>query len=240
MTHQERRGQEKILDSMNARAQAVRLELRQNWRMSPEMKAQLQQEEAALKRQRSALSRRLADAAASDVLAATERDRTTRLEEWADSMGGAAVGRVATCAVELPSGGASEWVMLMPAGELNARDGRRWRLDDADKVIAETRRRNGGVDMVFDYEHQTQHAERNGQEAPAAGWIKELRARAGAIWARVEWTAHARERIKAREYRYVSPVFRHTRAGVVTAIEHAALTNNPALDLPALAKAHAG
>ena len=126
----------------------------------------------------------------------------------------------------------------MPAGELHARDGRRWRLDDADKVIAETRRRNGGVDLVFDYEHQTDHAPRNGQEAPASGWIKELQVRAGAIWARVEWTAHAKARIEAREYRYISPVFRHTRAGVVTALERAALTNNPALDLPALANRH--
>ena len=120
---------------------------------------------------------------------------------------------IATCYVEIPPGNPPEWVQLMPAGELHARDGRRWRLDDADKVIAETRRRNGGVDLVFDYEHQTDHAPRNGQEAPASGWIKELQARAGGIWGRVEWTAHAKARIEAREYRYISPVFRHTRAG---------------------------
>ena len=34
--------------------------------------------------------------------------------------------------------------------------------------------------------------------------------------------------LKAREYRYLSPTFYHTRDGVVTRMEGAALTNNPA------------
>ena len=41
--------------------------------------------------------------------------------------------------------------------------------------------------------------------------------------------------LKAREYRYLSPVFFHTRDGVVTRMEGAGLTNYPALDMPALA-----
>lgn len=66
--------------------------------------------------------------------------------------------------------------------------------------------------MVIDYEHQTDHTSENGQPAPAAGWIRELDVRGGALWGRVEWTAKAAASIAAREYRYISPTFRHTPA----------------------------
>ena len=147
---------------------------------------------------------------------------------------------VAACVLELPPGDPPEWVQLLPAGAVEARDGRRWRLDDAPAVVAASLRRAGGTDLVFDYGHQTDHARENGQPAPAAGWIRALEARAGAVWGRVEWTGRARAMLRAREYRYVSPTFRHTRAGVVTEVLRAALTNNPALDLPALADERAG
>ncbi len=143
----------------------------------------------------------------------------------------AAQERVAACYVELPPGGPPEWVQLMPAGELVARDGRRWRLDDAAAVVAASLEHAGETDLVFDYNHQTDR----GGEAPAAGWIKELAARADGIWGRVEWTRRAAKRIRSREFRYVSPTFAHSRAGRVRVILRAALTNNPALDLPALA-----
>ena len=116
---------------------------------------------------------------------------------------------VATCYVEIPAGDPSAWVQLMPAGELKARDGRRWRLGDAAAVVAASRELAGGADLVFDYEHQTDHAKENGREAPASGWIKELEVRGGDIWGRVEWTERALAMIKAREYRYVSPTFSH-------------------------------
>ena len=88
--------------------------------------------------------------------------------------------------------------MLLPAGELNARDGRRWRLDDAEEVVEASRLRAGATDLVFDYGHQADYAKENGQPAPAAGWIRELQARAGAIWGGVEWTERARAMLKAR------------------------------------------
>ena len=84
--------------------------------------------------------------------------------------------------MEIPQG-APEWVMLMPAGQLNARDGRRWRLTDAGAVVDATRANAGSLDLAIDFEHQTEHAKQNGQPAPAAGWIRELQARAGALWA---------------------------------------------------------
>lgn len=134
------------------------------------------------------------------------------------------------------AGGAPDWVQLMPRpadGRLEAADGRKWHLGDAAKVVAASGR--PGVDLVFDYEHQTHYTRDNGKPAPAAGWIKELQARDDGIWARVEWTERARRMIEAREYRYLSPTFEHTEDGEVLQILSAALTNDPALEVRALA-----
>jgi phage I-like protein len=141
---------------------------------------------------------------------------------------------IARCTVLLPEGATPpEWVKLMPAGAVEAVDGRKWTVDPATVVAAS----KAGVDLVVDYEHQTDHAERNGQPAPAAGWVKELEARPDGIWGRVAWTAKAAAHLAAREYRYLSPTFMHTKAGAVTRILRAALTNAPAIhDLPALAR----
>src|ERR1700682_3111858 len=79
---------------------------------------------------------------------------------------------------------------------------------------------------------------REGRPAPAAGWIRELQVRAGALWGRVEWTVRAADSIVAREYRYVSPVFQFDPAtGSVTRLLRAGLTNNPNLHLTAIAAA---
>lgn len=143
----------------------------------------------------------------------------------------------ATAEIPLAEGRAPTHVTLLTPGPLHARDGRRWRLDDADTVVAATRVRAGSTDPVVDYEHQSAYAPTNGQPAPAAGWIRDLEVAAdGSIRARVEWTERARAAIEAREYRYLSPVFTHDAAGVVGAIINATLTNSPALDLPALAR----
>jgi phage I-like protein len=98
-----------------------------------------------------------------------------------------------------------------------------------------TGRRN---DLVIDYEHQTL----TGTEAPAAGWIKKLidRGRDG-VWAAVEWTDRARDYLRNREYRYLSPVFLK-RLGDDRAVRliGAALTNQPAIDgmVPVVNKEH--
>lgn len=147
----------------------------------------------------------------------------------------AAAADLAFCVVELPSGEAPDRIVLMRQGELNARDGRRWRLTDPEAVVAATRARAGEVDLPIDYEHQTQHSSKNGQPAPAAGWMREVLVEDGAVVARVDWTERARQMIKAREYRYFSPAFGHRKDGSVVAIVGGGLTNTPALDLPALA-----
>ncbi len=136
-------------------------------------------------------------------------------------------------------GAAPDWVQLLPFGEIVARDGRRWSLPKAKAaaVIAASLAIAASADLPFDYDHQSDLAAVAGVggTAPASGWIKELQARDDGIWARVEWTARAAALIAAKEYRYASPVFNHTKAGEVTAIRRAALTNTPALDLAAVA-----
>ena len=139
------------------------------------------------------------------------------------------------CAAALTGAGdARQWVHLMPAGSVTARDGRRWTVD-AEAVVAHTIARAGDTDIVIDYEHQSQLAESNGQPAPAAGWIKQIEVRSGGVWGLVRWTTRARELLKTKEYRYLSPTFTHDDEGNVQLIVSAALTNLPALDMTALA-----
>lgn len=129
-------------------------------------------------------------------------------------------------------------VQLLPAGGFSGRDGRGpWRLEDAAAVIEATRRYAGAVKMPVDYDHAIDLAAPKGQPAPAAGWLKGLQARADGIFGLVEWTARAAEMIRAKEYRYLSPVFQHDREGRIKRILRAALTNNPNLELTALAAA---
>jgi phage I-like protein len=128
------------------------------------------------------------------------------------------------------------WIHLMPSGEFSGRDGRGpWAMHNADAVIAASNAFAGKKPIPVDYDHQIDMAQKNGQPAPAAGWIKQLQARADGLWGLVEWTAKASAYLDAKEYRYLSPVFNHTPSGEVTRLLRAALTNNPALELTALA-----
>jgi len=142
------------------------------------------------------------------------------------------------CALDLSAagGGPPDWIELMAAGRVAPTDGREpWLNDRPDDVIAATRGLT--IEPVVDFDHQTDYAAKTGQAAPAAGWIKELQVRAGAIWGRVEWTERGRAALAGKEYRYLSPVFEHAREGRrVLRILRAALTNNPALTLTALAR----
>lgn len=122
-----------------------------------------------------------------------------------------------------------EWVMLIPAGAFSGRDGRGPYMLDVDAVLAAFAQ--AGIDLPIDYEHQTLAAGDKAGPVPAAGWIKELQARDGAMWARVEWTPRAAELIASREYRFLSPVFRHDKEGRILSLEGAGLTHYPNLDL---------
>lgn len=144
---------------------------------------------------------------------------------------------VAVLALEIEAGAAV--VQLTPDGVFRARDGRPralpgWRVtaELAERIVARLRGRKTRV--VVDYEHQTLHAENNGQPAPAAGWIDPAQVRyepGTGLVAPVEWTARAKAMIDAGEYKYLSPVLPYDpKTGDVLDLLQVALTNFPALD----------
>ena len=136
---------------------------------------------------------------------------------------------------DLSSSAPPEWVMLIPAGEFSGRDGRGpFRLNDAARVIAATEALGLTAGVPIDYDHATDFAAPKGRPAPAAGWIRELQERNGALWGNVDWTPHGATAITSREYRYISPVFQYSPDGAVTRLLRAGLTNNPNLYLTAI------
>lgn len=140
-----------------------------------------------------------------------------------------------------PTSKEPQWVHLLPVGEFSASDGRGpWIVSDPDKVIANSLSKAGSKKIPIDYDHQIDHATKNGQPAIAAGWITQLEARDDGVWGLVEWTDKASAHLAAKEYRYLSPVINHTDKGQVTTILRAALTNKPALELTALASEQTG
>jgi phage I-like protein len=128
-------------------------------------------------------------------------------------------------------------IMLLPLGAMLLRDGRSFTVGDATAIVAATLARMGSAKMVVDYEHQSLNAPKNGQPAPAAGWIKTVELRDDGIYGEVEWTQQAAALLASKQYRYISPVFSYDENGNVTCIINAALTNNPAIDMRAAASA---
>jgi phage I-like protein len=137
----------------------------------------------------------------------------------------------------LQEGVAPDWVQLLPSGpKITGRDGRTWLLNDPQTVIESFQQRD--IPMCLDFEHSSEHRAPQGLDAPAAGWIDQLEARNGAIWAHVDWTAKAAAQIAAREYRFLSPVFTYRKAdSAIVALTSAGLTNQPNLNLTALNRA---
>lgn len=138
-------------------------------------------------------------------------------------------------AFELSAEGENGFVQILPAGVFTCSDGRGpFELDAATaKQIIAWFESNKNY-LAFDYEHQSMHAEKNGQPSPASGWLKRLEWRAGiGLFGFVEWTERAKAMIKAREYRYVSPVFftakKNTRQ-ILPFLGVPALVINPAID----------
>lgn len=135
-----------------------------------------------------------------------------------------------------------EEIELVPAGRVETRpmDRRAPYLNDRPSNVVERTRANV-LDLPIDYEHQMLHSRENGQPAPASGWITEVFERDGAVWGKVRWTDRAAKMIEKEEYRYLSPVFAHTDDSDrrILRIDQAALTNEPAFFMRALAKAAA-
>lgn len=123
-------------------------------------------------------------------------------------------------AFDLPTTGVPDWVRVVPLGSWEHPNGA-FSIDaeDAQHIVVAAAER--GVDIVFDYEHQTL----SGERAPAAGWIKELEARDDGVWARVEWTDEARALIETKQYRYYSPTLDFADGDA--RLHSVALTNTP-------------
>lgn len=148
---------------------------------------------------------------------------------------------IAACTFGVPAktaqtAGGTVMLQLTPAGTFKPNDGRElkpgaWRIDAASAQRVIERFKTRGKPPVIDYEHQTLKKEQNGQPAPAAGWIRDLRWVDGqGLYAVAELTARARDYIKAGEYLYFSPVFEYDETtGTVLAVHMGALTNDPGI-----------
>jgi phage I-like protein len=144
---------------------------------------------------------------------------------------------LATCATAISDAthNAPEWIELLPAGTFVGRDGRGpFRVSSPEAVIAATDALRMEAGLPIDYDHATDFAAPSGRRAPAAGWIRAIEAREGALWGKVEWTAHGGAAVVTHEYRYISPVFEYSHDGEVQRVLRAALTNNPNLYLTAI------
>lgn len=128
-----------------------------------------------------------------------------------------------------------EWVEVLPPGpSVVGRDGRTWSYNAAE-VMANTQAHSKGADLPFDYLHATELKAPLGDDAPASGWAREYRvSERGALEARVDWTAKARNSISEREYRYLSPVFSYDPTGRIHRFSSFGLTNKPNLLIKAL------
>jgi phage I-like protein len=132
---------------------------------------------------------------------------------------------------------APEWIQVFPAaaGVVATQDGRSFRIRDAAAVIAASL--DGERELAIDFDHAIDLAAKDGRRAPAAGWISALEVRDDGLWAKVAWTPLGQAAIANREYRFLSPVFTHSKDGEVLRVLRASLTNNPAFDMTALAQA---
>lgn len=127
---------------------------------------------------------------------------------------------------------APQEVLVAPWGEVKSASGDFVVDEEAGRLVVAAFAAHG-TDLPIDYEHQTlggSFAAPDGK-APAAGWIKRLEARPGVgLIAHIEWTPPARELLRTRQYRYLSPVAMVRREDRrMAALHSVALTNKPAI-----------
>ena len=139
-------------------------------------------------------------------------------------------------------GSAPVWIEILPLGEFMGQDGRGPFRADGEEIIAATKA-HGLLErgLPIDYDHGTQLRD----DSRAAGWIHDLKIAGGKLLARVEWVKAGAAAIAAREYRFLSPVFKiipdnpkappEKQSGRVLYLTGAALVNDPALSMAPLA-----
>lgn len=123
-------------------------------------------------------------------------------------------------------------IQIAPLGEYDDAYGQKFRVaaEDIQAILSHYAPRI--TQTVIDYEHQTL----TGNEAPAAGWIKQLidKGKDG-LWAIIDWTNRARQYLENKEYRYISPVLLSSKKDKdgfyrPERLHSAALTNTPQID----------
>lgn len=130
----------------------------------------------------------------------------------------------ATNGVEIK--GVPEEIKILPLGIVRSQKGN-FKVDEESFIAIQKTFKGRALDLVIDYEHQTLE----NVQAPAGGWIKDLKLGCDAILAKVEWTPKAIEYLQNKEYRYLSPVVMVRNKDLkAVSIHSAALTNTPAID----------
>jgi phage I-like protein len=141
--------------------------------------------------------------------------------------------------------------VIIPDGEFGSHDGRpasidgvtakMWRLTAASAKRAIEMIKLKGRDLQVDFDHASEDPElKAAGKAIASGWLRfdSLAYEPGrGIVGRIEWTDDAAAAIAKKQYRFLSPVFYfNKRTGDVLGLKSIALTNDPALNLPATAR----
>lgn len=91
--------------------------------------------------------------------------------------------------------------------------------------------KHSGLSIPIDYEHESLE----NKKAPAIGWVDKLYIKDNALYALPKWNDEARELIKNKQYKYISPVFVFNSKdavsgkGIGTTLQSIALTNTPFL-----------
>lgn len=122
-----------------------------------------------------------------------------------------------------------EWVHLLPAGEIRTIDGRGpYRCPSLQSVAALMK---PGKKLPIDENHATDKGGKAlGMPAPARGWIVALQARDDGLWGQVEWTGEGRRLMADKAYAGISPAILHNKAGDISQVLRASLTNTPNLE----------
>ncbi len=122
--------------------------------------------------------------------------------------------------------GVPEEIKILPLGHVHSQKGD-FVVDDESVELIREQFKSRKLDLVIDYEHQTL----KDMQAPAGGWIEDIYKGEDALVAKVKWTDKAKEYLKNREYRYLSPVVMvRKKDRKAAAIHSVALTNTPAID----------
>lgn len=119
-----------------------------------------------------------------------------------------------------------EYIRVLPLGYVSSEKGD-FIVDEDGFQRIHNRMKRRAIDIVIDYEHQTL----KDVPAPAAGWIKDLVLKENGVFAKVQWTEKAKEYLKNKEYKYLSPVvFVKKKDHKVEQLHSVALTNCPAIN----------